>query len=76
MYGDVTNDGIVDTSDVIRINQYISGNHELSTQALKNADINNDGNIDNTDYEIIQQGIADNIFEGNMPLFSPVTNNN
>jgi len=76
LYGDVTNDGIIDTEDVIRINQYISGNHELSAQGIKNADINNDGNIDNTDYEIIQQGIADNIFEGNMPLFSPVTNNN
>ena len=75
LYGDVTNNGIVDTEDVVVIRAYNSGTQTLSPQGIKNADVNNDGVINETDYELIQHGIADNVFVGDMPLFNPIVNN-
>ena len=58
MYGDVNEDGVVDSKDATKINNYLAGNETLNEQAMKNADVNADGKIDNTDSLLILQFVS------------------
>lgn len=56
IYGDVTNDGEVDTEDIARMQQYIS--HWGVTVDIRAADVNADGEIDTEDIARLQQYVS------------------
>ena len=49
LYGDVTDDGVVDIMDVITLNQYLLGSGTMTNTGKKNADVNGDTFLDTTD---------------------------
>jgi len=59
MYGDLTEDGIVDDKDSLKLQQYLNKEITLNAQATKNADVNADGNINDTDYNLLTKYISE-----------------
>ena len=57
LYGDLNNDGILDSNDVDKLSRYLNGSTGLDNQARKNADVNGDGVINNTDLTLLQNYI-------------------
>ena len=55
--GDVDNNGKIDAMDMYKIIQYILGNLQLNSNAIKAADFNDDGKIDAMDMYLIIQKI-------------------
>lgn len=49
MYGDVTDDGIIDIADAIKILRYDAGYDELTSEQLLAAELTNDGIVDIAD---------------------------
>lgn len=54
-YGDVNQDGQIEESDYLLIENHVSGISELTGQALLNADVNVDGTVDLVDADIVKQ---------------------
>ena len=61
-YGDVTEDGMLDGRDILRLEKYLNKQVTLSEQAKKNADFNGDGKVDKIDVTSLNAHIA---IEGN-----------
>lgn len=59
-YGDINQDGVIDTSDVELITNYIAGTQKLDSLQLILADLNHDGKIDDTDLYLLNNYIAQN----------------
>lgn len=59
MYGDLTEDGIINENDSIKLQQYLNKEVSLNTQATKNADVNGDGSINSTDYDLLEKYISE-----------------
>ena len=59
MYGDLTEDGIINDKDSIKLQQYLNKEITLNTQATKNADVNGDGSINSTDYDLLEKYILE-----------------
>ena len=57
LYGDLNNDGILDSNDVDKLSRYLNGSTGLDNQARKNADVNGNGVINNTDLTLLQNYI-------------------
>lgn len=70
IYGDVSQDGIVNTNDATQIRQYLKGTRVLDPQSIKNADVNVDGKIDEKDARLIQEFVVQ-MHEGTLP-FKPI----
>jgi hypothetical protein len=51
--GDATADGTLDSGDIVRVINHMSGNQGLSGDGLANADVNNDKIVDSTDAQLI-----------------------
>ncbi len=49
LYGDTTDDGVVDIMDVITLNKYLLGSGTMTNTGKKNADVNGDTFLDTTD---------------------------
>ena len=56
--GDVNADGTVDIVDVLALNKYLLGVHELDDSGRKYADVNNDGKIDDSDSMAILKSVV------------------
>lgn len=72
LYGDVTNDGIINNKDSIMLSDFINNKDTLTKQGFKNADINADGNVDNTDLEILTRALEIGSFDGDIPAIKPI----
>jgi hypothetical protein len=48
--GDVTGDGVVDSTDYLRVKMHFLGTYTLKDVAFKAGDVTEDGTIDSTDY--------------------------
>ena len=72
LYGDVSNDGIVDDKDKTLLSKYLNNQENLSVQGLKNADINGDGNINGDDLQKLNSALTSNLFGGNIPRIYPI----
>lgn len=72
LYGDVTNDGVVNDKDSELLSKFISNKDTLSKQGFKNADINADGSVDNADLEILNRAIEIDFFDGDIPAIKPI----
>ena len=59
IYGDLTEDGIINENDGIKLQQYLNKEITLNTQATKNADVNGDGSINSTDYDLLEKYISE-----------------
>ena len=59
-YGDINQDGVIDTSDAELITNYIAGTQKLDSLQLILADLNHDGKIDDTDLYLLNNYIAQN----------------
>jgi uncharacterized protein YraI len=59
--GDVNGDGLVKSTDYMKIKSYIMDNTKLTDVELKAADVNNDNQIKATDYMKIKNYIMENI---------------
>lgn len=70
LYGDVTQDQMIEITDLVCLSKYIMGSINLDYYARKNADCNADGKINNIDAIVLQQFLVQRIKE--LP-FSPVT---
>ncbi|MDP4120205.1 MAG: dockerin type I domain-containing protein [Bacillota bacterium] len=57
-YGDVDNNGLIDTNDITRIQQYMASQVTLSSDDLKAADVNGDGVVSLKDASKIQQYLS------------------
>ncbi len=64
LYGDVNEDGNINTTDIAYISKYISGKMELNNIQLLVADVNIDGLINTTDTDILAKYIADKVGYG------------
>ena len=51
--GDISADGVVNLSDTIMLQKYVSGTMTLDAAALSNADVNADGDVDGADVLIL-----------------------
>lgn len=58
LYGDTNCDGVVNISDVVRINRYIAGKDSITEQGMINADVNQDDTVDATDATLILQSLS------------------
>ena len=56
--GDLNYSGTVTTQDLVRLQNYLDGNRELSSLQLDRADADRDGNVDTDDLQRIMQIIA------------------
>ncbi len=55
LIGDVNNDDNINSTDVLYINQYLSGTRTLSSDQIKRGDVNFDGKVDVTDMLLLNQ---------------------
>ena len=55
--GNVNLDNVIDNSDLVKLENYIQGNGELSLGESLNADMNSDGVVDATDLELLKVSI-------------------
>ena len=53
LYGDVDQNGKIDSNDVLLIMQYVEGTVELTDEQKKLADVDNDGVIDSADAQVL-----------------------
>lgn len=53
-FGDINNDGNVNTSDLTRLDNYIKGTVSLTAVQKYHADLNLDGTVNRTDYNILK----------------------
>lgn len=72
LYGDITNDGIVNNKDSRLLSDFINNKDTLTKQGFKNADINADDNVDNVDLEILTRALEIGSFEGDIPAIKPI----
>lgn len=61
LYGDINNDGIVNSKDTTLIRRYISGTTEFTAVQKLAADLNSDGIVNDNDTDIIRQYIIGDI---------------
>ena len=59
LYGDVSQDGVINMEDVVKISKFITGQIELTDDQKKLADIDQDGVIDTADTQILAEYIVD-----------------
>lgn len=57
LYGDTNCDGVVNISDVVKINRYVAGKDSITEQGMVNADVNQDNVVDATDATVILQSL-------------------
>ncbi len=72
--GDINNDGVVDTADVITLRRYLNGDSDLEYQEIA-LDINNDGAVDTADVGLLRQAVVGGFgveLKPNMPEVPPV----
>ena len=55
LIGDLNNDDNINSTDVLYINQYLSGTRTLSSDQIKRGDVNFDGKVDVTDMLLLNQ---------------------
>ncbi len=55
VYGDVDNDGDVDSIDYLFIKRYCLGTYDLDEDALVRADVNKNGSVDSVDYLLVKR---------------------
>ena len=55
--GDTDGDGMIDATDLLRMQQYILGQIDFGTESEIDIDMNEDGSIDATDLVIMQMMI-------------------
>ena len=68
-YGDVNEDGIINSLDVLRLMKYLEKGEKISEQAKKNADVNGDGKVNYVDIPLIMQILSN---DNEKPLDSPI----
>ena len=73
LYGDLNNDGILDSNDIDKLSRYLNGNTGLDNQARKNADVNGDGVINNTDLTLLQNKINNSTTSPVVASTTPIT---
>ena len=73
LYGDLNNDGILDSNDVDKLSRYLNGSTGLDNQARKNADVNGDGVINSTDLTLLQNYINNSTVSPILALIAPIT---
>ncbi len=54
-FGDVDNDGDVDSVDYLFVKRYCLGTYELDEDALVRADVNGNGSVDSVDYLLVKR---------------------
>ena len=59
LYGDVSQDGVINMEDIVKISKFITGQIELTDDQKKLADIDQDGVIDTADTQILAEYIVD-----------------
>ena len=73
LYGDLNNDGILDSNDVDKLSRYLNRSTGLDNQARKNADVNGDGVINNTDLTLLQNKINNSTTSPVVASTTPIT---
>ena len=73
LYGDLNNDGLLDSNDIDKLSRYLNGSTGLDNQARKNADVNGDGVINNTDLTLLQNYINNSTDSPILALIAPIT---
>ena len=73
LYGDLNNDGILDSNDVDKLSRYLNRSTGLDNQARKNADVNGDGVINNTDLTLLQNKINSSASSSITATTEPIT---
>ena len=61
VYGDINEDGVVDTSDAVLLQRYLNGYVLLNDRQLANADCQRDDLLDSIDVTVIMQYAIDNL---------------
>ena len=72
LYGDVDLNGKLDSADITKLSNYITGKASLNTQAKKNADFNGDGKINDTDVTLLKAYIESQSSKYIVPSLDPV----
>ena len=73
-YGDINEDGVVNSKDITRLRQYLNNVYDISEQQIKNADINGDGKINAVDVTLLKKYIISPSEYNNCLPDSPITN--
>ena len=73
LYGDLNNDGILDSNDIDKLTKYLNRSTGLDNQARKNADVNGDGVINNTDLTLLQNKINSSASSSITATTEPIT---
>ena len=56
--GDLTNDGVVDVKDALRLEKILSGEEEITRYYLLAGDLNNDGRLDEQDSKLLKEYLS------------------
>jgi len=72
LYGDVTEDGVIDKEDSSKIGKYLEMNEKISEQGKKNADVNEDEKVNYVDIVLIN-GYISGYFEQEL-INEPIKN--
>ena len=66
-YGDVNNDGEINTADLVYISKYLAGHEIPESVNITNGDINGDGKITQADLVVLGKYVSGNYTEAKLP---------